>query len=66
MNPIIVSPLIGEKLDRVERDYFGLFPHINGFEEAVFYLNPDSSLMVEIWYRSNSEVRDTIIQDIHH
>ena len=59
--PIITSPIIGEKLDRVERNYFGLFPNINGFEEAVFYMNPDSSLMVEIWYQFNSEIRDTII-----
>ena len=41
--PITVSPFIGEKLDRVERDYFKLFPQFDGFEEAVFYLNPDST-----------------------
>jgi len=61
MDPVIVSPIIGEKLDRVERNYFGLFKQIDGFEEAVFYLNPDSSLMVEIRFQSNSEIRDTII-----
>ena len=61
--PIVVSPLIGEKLDRVERNYFKLFPHFDGFEEAVFYLNPDSSLMVEIWYQTDDGIKDTVLQN---
>ena len=61
--PVIVSSLIGEKLDRVERNYFKLFPHFDGFEEAVFYLNPDSSLMVEIWYQTDDGIKDTVLQN---
>ena len=59
--PINVSPLIGEELDRVERNYFHLFPRVDGFEKAVFYLNDDNSLRVEITINSNGVIKDTII-----
>lgn len=48
LKPFIVSPLIGEKLDRIEEDYFGFFPVVADFHEATFYMNPDSSLLVNI------------------
>jgi len=60
--PITVSPFIGEKLDRVERDYFKLFPHFDGFEEAVFYLNPDSTVSAHIFYKDSSIMKDTLIE----
>ena len=59
--PIEISPYIGEKLDRVERDYFNLFPKIDGFQEAVFYHNPDSTLKVDIAYDNDGERRDTVL-----
>ena len=59
--PIIVGPLTGEELDRVERDYFHMFPKIEGFETAVFYLNDDNSLRVEIIINSNGVIKDTVI-----
>lgn len=61
--PIVISPLIGEKLDKVERDYFGLFLGFNGFQEAEFYLNPDSTLKVHINYNKGEELKDTIISE---
>jgi hypothetical protein len=48
-------------LDRVERDYFKLFPKIEGFKEASFYLNPDSSLKVFITYERDGDLRDTVL-----
>jgi hypothetical protein len=60
--PIIVSPLIGGDLDRVERDYFHLFPQIDGFEKAVFYLNDDKSFRAKITTNINDEFKDTIIE----
>jgi hypothetical protein len=60
--PVVVSPLIGDKLDRVERDYFKLIPHFDGFQEAIFYLNPDSSLSADIKYQKNNEIKDTTIK----
>lgn len=60
--PMIVSPFIGEKLDRIERNYFGLFPHFDGFEKATFYLNPDSSLSVSISYETGLGIKDTLIE----
>lgn len=59
--PVIVSPLVGNELDRVERDYFHFFPRIDGFENAVFYLNEDNSLRVEMTTNSNGVIKDTII-----
>ena len=59
--PIEIRPYIGKKLDRVERDYFHLFPKIEGFQEAEFYLNPDSTLRVDIVYEKNGDIRDTIL-----
>ena len=59
--PIEISPLIGEKLDRVERDYFGFLPRIEGFQEAVFYLNQDSSLQVNIRFEEEGILKDTVI-----
>ena len=44
----IVSRLIGEKLDRIEEDYFKIFPSVTNFQQATFYSNPDGSLNVNI------------------
>jgi hypothetical protein len=65
-HPIKVSPLIGEKLDPVERIYFNLFPKIQGFQEAVFYLNPDSSLNANVTYKLNTGINDTLILNFNY
>jgi len=59
--PIVISPLIGEKLDRVEEEYFRLIPAFNNVREAVFYLNPDSSLDVLVNYQYDGVMKDTLI-----
>ena len=61
LKPIVVSPLIGEKLDRVEEDYFNLFPVITDFQEATFYLNSDSTLLVNIKGNHRSTFIDTTL-----
>lgn len=61
--PIVIHPLIGEQLDRIEQDYFKLFPTIDGFQEAEFYINPDSSLKVFINYELDGITRDTLIEN---
>lgn len=61
--PIIVSPIIGEKLDGVEEEYFRLVPAFNNVQEAEFYLNPDSSLNVLVKYKYNGEIKDTLIMN---
>jgi len=60
--PIVVHPLIGNKLDAVEEEYFKLFPNISGFQESVFYLNPDSTLRAKIVYVSDGIMKDTVIE----
>jgi hypothetical protein len=61
VKPIVVSPLIGDTLDTAERDHYQLFPNLAGFEWAVFYLNPDSSLSVKVSLLEDGARRDTII-----
>jgi tetrahydromethanopterin S-methyltransferase subunit G len=60
--PIEISPFIGKKLDRVERDFFGLLPKIQGFQEAQFYPNPDGSLRAVIKLYKNEIESDTILE----
>jgi tetrahydromethanopterin S-methyltransferase subunit G len=60
--PIEISPFIGNKLDRVERDFFMVLPAIEGFEEAQFYLNPDGSLKAVIKLNKNGIESDTILE----
>lgn len=60
--PFVVSPFIGNKLDRVEENYFNLFPAFTDFREAVFYLNPDSTLNVKIKAVFNNVPVDTTIR----
>ena len=60
--PILISPFIGTKLDRVERDFFNVLPAIEGFEEAQFYLNPDNSLKAEIKLNKDGVLSDTILE----
>lgn len=58
---IIVSPMIGEKLDRIEEEYFKLVPALKNFREAIFSLNPDSSLNVFVIYEDDDVVKDTFL-----
>jgi len=60
--PIIIHPIIGEKLDRAEEEFFKLFQAIEGFQEARFYLEPDSTLQPHIVYESSGIIKDTILQ----
>jgi len=61
--PITVSPLIGDRLDRVEKKFFNLPPSLKGFNEAEFYLNPDNSTTAKINYKINGIIKDTIISN---
>jgi len=59
---ITTHPVIGDKPDRTENEYFKVFPMFDGFQEATFYLNPDSSLKVNINYETNDMLKDTSIE----
>ncbi len=61
--PFIVSPLIGDTLSLEERDYYNLLPTFNGFQFAIFYLNADSLLDVQVAYKTRSGIRDTLISN---
>lgn len=57
--PIQINPLIGDTLDLVERDYYSLFPTIDGFQYAVYNQYQDSLIKVSVYYLSKGEIRDT-------
>ena len=61
--PFVVSPLIGDTLSLDERDNYNLFPTINNFLWAVFYLNNDSTLNVKVTYINRSVIKDTLIEN---
>lgn len=60
--PIVVSSLIGDTLDAMERDSYQLFPSLDGFQWAVFYLNSDSSLAAKVTLLRDGVQGDTIIK----
>lgn len=61
LKPFIISPFIGEKLDRIEEDYFHLFSGVASLNEATFYLDADSSLFINIKFYENNLLKDTLI-----
>lgn len=61
--PVVVNPSIGDTLSLSERDYYQMLPKIEGFQFAVFYLNPDSTLNADVHYIKNGISADTLIQD---
>ena len=65
IQPITLSPFIGDTLDRVEKEYFGLFPDIKNFHEAFWYFNSDSLLMVNIKAKYKDELIDTTLPSIN-
>ena len=61
--PVVVSPLIGDKLDRIEEDYFRLFPRIKDFIEAKFYSDDLMVIDALITYSQNGIATDTLIKN---
>ena len=64
LTPFVLSPFIGEKLDRVEESYFNLFSGVTSFNEATFYLDADSSLFINIKFYEENLLIDTLIISI--
>lgn len=58
--PIQISALIGDTLDLVERDFYELFPSIEGFQYAIYTLSNDSLVNVKVYYLSGDEIMDTV------
>lgn len=65
IRPINISPFIGDTLDRVERDYFGLLPGIQNFQEAFWFYNNDSLLMVNVKVKDKVELIDTTFPSVN-
>ncbi len=63
--PITVSPLIGDTLRPFERNLYQLFPDRDGFQWAVFYLNPDSSLEARITTLQDGMLREDTVRQYY-
>jgi hypothetical protein len=58
---IVVSPAIGDTLDRNERDQNELFETISGFQSAVYFLGSDSTLYAKVFALNNSKLDSEIV-----
>lgn len=57
-----LSPTIGDNLNLLERNYYGIYPEFEGFKNAVFYIRDNKFLIIKIAYQNNlGENKDTII-----
>jgi hypothetical protein len=61
LQPIVISPVIGDTLDKSERAYNKLFETISGFQSAVYFLSKDSTLYAKVFSRSNSKLDSEIV-----
>lgn len=61
--PYVVNSIIGDTLTKTERDIYLLFPDIDGFNWAVFYINQDSVLAAKVNYHTGGAERDTLIEN---
>ncbi|MBE0571507.1 MAG: hypothetical protein IH618_08185 [Ignavibacteriaceae bacterium] len=59
----LTNPIIGDTLSLDERNFYQLFPQIEGFQSAVFYLNPDSTLNADVKYSDDGVLKDTLIKN---
>lgn len=62
VRPFVINPIIGDTLDRQERDFYGILQTISGFQHAVFYLNADSSFRVVATVLRGGNEQDTVIE----
>lgn len=61
--PYVVNSVIGDTLTITERDNYLLFPEIDGFNWAVFYLKQDSLLDAQVNYHFGGKDSDTLIEN---
>jgi hypothetical protein len=54
---IIISQRVGEMIDRGERNYYQLFPDIEGFQSAIFTHLPNNTYELKITYHRDNAVR---------
>lgn len=54
-----ISPRLGEIIDQKEREYFGLFPTIDGFVSATAFLEPDRQVKFSIVKAEHGVTTDT-------
>lgn len=64
--PVALTPLIGDTLYQADREYYHLLSKLDGFRWAVFYLNPDSSLRVQVNLLRGTTAMDTVIEHYTH
>jgi hypothetical protein len=59
---LIQNPFIGDKLDRIEEEYFQLFPGLPTFQEATFFLNQDNTITLNVKFYSGNRLIDSTLK----
>ena len=57
---IQLYPGLGDTLDFIDREYFGLLQNISGFEKATFYIRDNKYLISKIIFKRNETFFDTL------
>ncbi len=60
----VVSEVVGETIDAIESDRYGLFSGVAGFVSATYYKRPDGSFYVELVTRSSDGKTNKAINDV--
>jgi hypothetical protein len=61
---ISLIPAIGDTLDKIERDYYKLFPNVIDFEFAVFYIAENKSVDANVCSKVNDKLEFIYIKTI--
>ena len=57
---IQLYPGLGDTIDQFDREYFGLFQNIHGFESAMFFIRDNEKLLSKVTYTESGKQKDTI------
>ena len=57
---IIISDLVGEVIDLEERNKYGLFPYIEGFQSAILIKEPDGKYAFKVTYQDETSDEEKV------
>jgi hypothetical protein len=52
-----ISSVIGDSLDKEERDFYKLLPNVKDFAGAVFYLEDNNSLSAKVYFQDDHQLK---------
>ena len=58
---VIISPRVGEIIDKTEKEYYHLFQSLDGFEQAFFFMDASNNFYANVSLTKNEAIIDTVI-----